>query len=61
MTWKLVDDPSFFELELIYLDEFSIMRQHADFPRFLDEIGLSDYWQSAGCQWNNDAVTCISF
>jgi tetratricopeptide (TPR) repeat protein len=60
MAWKLVDDPSLFELELIYLDEFRILRQHEDFPRLLDEIGLTEYWQSAGCEWGNDAVNCDS-
>ena len=60
MTWKLVDDPSFFEIELIYLDEFRILRQHEDFPRFLQEVGLTDYWRSAGCNWDNDAVNCDS-
>jgi DNA-binding winged helix-turn-helix (wHTH) protein/TolB-like protein len=58
MAWQLVDDPSFFEIELIFLDEFSILRQHADFPRFLDEIGLTEYWRSEGCRWTDDQVVC---
>ena len=58
MVWKLVDDPNYFEIELIYLDVFQILRQHEDFPRFLDQLGLTDYWQSAGCRWENDEVTC---
>jgi DNA-binding winged helix-turn-helix (wHTH) protein/TolB-like protein len=58
MAWKLVDDPSFFEVELIYLDEFKDVRQHQDFPQFLDDIGLTDYWDSVGCRWENDAVAC---
>jgi DNA-binding winged helix-turn-helix (wHTH) protein/TolB-like protein/tetratricopeptide (TPR) repeat protein len=58
MTWKLVDDPNYFEIELLYLDEFRILREHEDFPRFLDEIGLTEYWQSVGCRWENDKVEC---
>ncbi len=58
MAWQLVDDRNFFEIELIYLDEFRILREHEDFPRLLDELGLKDYWQSAGCRWENDEVTC---
>ena len=58
MAWQLVDDRNFFEIELIYLDEFQILREHEDFPRLLDELGLKDYWQSAGCRWENDEVTC---
>ncbi len=60
MAWKLVDDPSYFDIELIYLDEFRILRQHEDFPRFLDVIGLTEYWQSVGCNWDNDSVNCDS-
>jgi tetratricopeptide (TPR) repeat protein len=58
ITWKLVDDLNLFEIELIYLDEFRILREHEDFPRFLDEIGLTEYWQSVGCRWENDKVLC---
>jgi tetratricopeptide (TPR) repeat protein len=60
IAWELVDDPSYIELELIYLDEFRILRQHEDFSRLIDELGLVEYWQSAGCQWDNDAGICIS-
>lgn len=60
IAWKLVDDPRFFEMELIYLDEFKSMRQHPDFPRFLDEVGLSEYWASVDCRWSpiDDQVVC---
>jgi DNA-binding winged helix-turn-helix (wHTH) protein/tetratricopeptide (TPR) repeat protein len=60
MAWELVDDPNYFEIELLYLDEFRILRQHEDFPRLLDELGLTDYWQAAGCEWDNDAGICRS-
>jgi tetratricopeptide (TPR) repeat protein len=58
MTWRLVDDPSYFEIELIFLDEFQILREHRDFPRLLDELGLTNYWRSVGCRWDNDKVIC---
>lgn len=58
LTWRLVDDPSFFDIELIYLDEFSALRRHADFPRFLDQLGISDYWRDIGCRWENDKLNC---
>jgi TolB-like protein len=61
IAWKMVEDnnPSYFELELIYLDEFKVVRQHEDFPRFLDEIGLTEYWQSEGCRWDVSADTVV--
>jgi len=58
MTRRLVDDADYFEIELIYLDEFRILREHADFPQFLDDIGLTAYWESVGCEWTVEAVVC---
>ncbi len=47
-----------YELEIIYLDEFKVLREHEDFPELLQALGLTDYWNSIGCQWNNDQVIC---
>ncbi len=58
IAWQLVEDPSIFDIELIYLDEFSVMRQLADFPRLLDQLGLSDYWRDIGCQWADNSLNC---
>ena len=62
IAWQLIDDASYFDLELIYLDEFRLIRQHQDFPRLLDELGLTEYWSSVGCRWsrNDDQVVCGS-
>ena len=60
MAWKLVDDPNYFEVELLFLDEFRILREHEEFPRLLDALGLTEYWQSAGCTWADQKVTCDS-
>lgn len=59
MAWNLVDDPSYFEVELLYIDEFRILRQHKDFLRLLDELGLSDYWRQVPCRWDNEAGICV--
>ncbi len=60
IAWQLVDDPSFFDIELIYLDEFRILRQHADFPQLLDRLGLTEYWQNVGCRWGDDGLYCTA-
>lgn len=60
MAWQLVDDPSYFEIELLYIDEFRVLRQHEDFPRLLEALGLPEYWRSVGCQWDNDAGNCAA-
>jgi DNA-binding winged helix-turn-helix (wHTH) protein/TolB-like protein/Tfp pilus assembly protein PilF len=49
---------SVFEIEIIYIDEFREFRAHPDFAAFVEEVGLTDYWQGAGCRWIDDAVSC---
>jgi TolB-like protein/Tfp pilus assembly protein PilF len=47
-----------FDIEIIYLDEFRAFRQHPEFVEFTADVGLSDYWASAGCEWRDDRVVC---
>lgn len=49
---------TFYELEIIYLDEFKVLREHEKFPELLKALGLTDYWKSIGCRWSNDQVLC---
>lgn len=46
------------QVEIIYLDEFKVLRDHEDFPKLLQKLGLTEYWQSIGCRWSNDQVLC---
>ncbi len=48
------------QVEIIYLDEFKVLRDHEQFPELLRTLGLTDYWASIGCQWSNDQVLCDS-
>ncbi len=47
-----------YELEIIYLDEFKLLREHENFPELLQALGLTDYWTGIGCRWSNDQVLC---
>jgi tetratricopeptide (TPR) repeat protein len=58
IAWRLVEDPSYFDIEMIWLDEFSVPRQHADFPQLLNQLGLTDYWMKVGCRWDVDRLHC---
>lgn len=60
IAWRLVEDPSYFDIELIYLDEFRVLRQHAEFPQLLDQLGLTDYWMNVGCRWDVDQLHCAT-
>lgn len=44
--------------EVMFSDELKILRDHEDFPRLLDEIGLTDYWARVGCELTDGRVHC---
>jgi DNA-binding winged helix-turn-helix (wHTH) protein/TolB-like protein/Tfp pilus assembly protein PilF len=47
-----------FEVEIIYTDEFREFRRHPEFGDFLAGVGLTRYWEGAGCTWSDDKVIC---
>lgn len=49
---------SVFEIEIVFIDEFREFRAHPEFPAFIEEVGLAEYWESAGCHWTIEAVQC---
>ena len=57
-AWDLQESGEFYEIEIIYLDEFKVLREHEEFPALLQALGLTNYWSSIGCRWNNDHVLC---
>ena len=46
------------QVEIIYLDELKLLREHEDFPILLEKLGLTDYWASIGCRWASVQVIC---
>jgi len=57
---RLEETPSLFELELLFIQEFKPLRQHAEFPAIAEAIGLTEYWENAGCTWTPDKVSCAA-
>ena len=55
---RLEETPGLFELELLFIEEFKPLREHAQFPAFATAIGLSEYWDNAGCTWSPELVVC---
>ena len=47
-----------YNLELIYVDEFKVLREHKEFSELLKALRLKDYWNSVGCRWSDDQVVC---
>lgn len=57
-AWALQNAGEFYEVEIIYLNEFRVLREHPEFPEFLNALGLTEYWASIGCHWDGDRVVC---
>ena len=57
-AWILKRSGDYFEVEIIFLDEFRVLREHEDFPKLLESLGLTAYWDSIGCHWDGSRVNC---
>ncbi|MFQ5983683.1 MAG: hypothetical protein ACE5KS_09960, partial [Woeseiaceae bacterium] len=57
-AWALHAMNEFYEVEIIYLDEFRVLREHTEFQALLDALGLPDYWDGIGCDWDGERVVC---
>ena len=55
---RLEKSGEIFEAELMFIPQFSVLREHPDFPALLNAIGLTDYWRDNGCEWQTDHVVC---
>ena len=57
-AWALQKSGEYFEVEIFYLEEFRVLRQHEEFPELLEALGLTSYWDSIGCHWSGEQVVC---
>ncbi len=56
---KLLEKPGeFFEMEMLFIPQLKALRRHPDFMPLMDKLGITRYWQSKGCVWDGDRVTC---
>lgn len=47
-----------YEVEILFIDEFRGLREHPDFPKLTETLGLNAYWEAAGCEWLDDRISC---
>ena len=56
---KLLEKPGEnFEMDLLFIRQLKALRKHPDFMPLMDKLGITRYWQSKGCVWDGDRVTC---
>ncbi|MDH4124518.1 MAG: tetratricopeptide repeat protein [Gammaproteobacteria bacterium] len=54
----LVQPGELFEMEMLFLPEFRPLQERPEFLELMQLLGVSDYWQQAGCKWQDLAVVC---
>lgn len=47
-----------FEMDLLFAPELEPLRQHPGFGSLLEELGVTAYWQEAGCEWDGRVALC---
>jgi len=61
-AFKLAATPMEMEVEMLFVDELGILRQHPRFPELLQQIGLLSYWDATAwptmCRRQNEKIAC---
>jgi hypothetical protein len=56
---ELLDAPGEqFEMDLLFIPELQPLRRHPGFMSLLERLGIAGYWESKGCIWSGDHVSC---
>lgn len=55
---EIVTPSAALETELFFLPEFEPLRQRPEFLELMGALGVTDYWQEAGCVWEDLQVEC---
>ena len=55
---EIVTPGAALETELFFLPEFEPLRRRPEFLELMDTLGVTDYWEEAGCVWQDLQVEC---
>jgi len=47
-----------FEADLLFIEQFRVLREQAGFMQLMDSIGMIEHWHSVGCDWEGDRLHC---
>ena len=47
-----------FEADLLFIEQFRVLREMPGFLPLMDAIGMTAHWRSIGCQWQNGGLRC---
>jgi len=55
---RLEEPGEAFEMDLLFIPQLKALRRHPGFMPLMDKLGITRYWQSEGCEWDGDKVSC---
>lgn len=55
---RLETEGEVFEAELMFIPQFEPLRNHPGFGNLMDAVGLTEYWNSVGCRWEQGELRC---
>ncbi|GMR17123.1 MAG: hypothetical protein BMS9Abin32_181 [Gammaproteobacteria bacterium] len=47
-----------FEADLLFIEQFRVLREQPGFLPLMDAIGMTEHWRTVGCQWENGGLRC---
>ena len=55
---SLAQSEQSYETEFLFLDELAALHARPDFLPLLESLGITAYWEQAGCRWQQRMVDC---
>jgi DNA-binding winged helix-turn-helix (wHTH) protein/TolB-like protein len=55
---RLEEPGEWFQMDLLFAPELQALRDHAEFMPLLTRLGVVDYWQQAGCEFDGRKAVC---
>lgn len=57
---RLQEPGEWFQMDLLYAPELQALRDHTEFMPLLRQLGVVDYWNEAGCEFDGQKAVCRS-
>jgi len=55
---RLEEPGEFFQMDLLFAPELQALRDHPGFMPLLQRLGVVDYWEDAGCEFDGQKAVC---
>ncbi len=53
-----MEESETFEMDILWIPEMPVFREHDEFDDLIAALGIEDYWAQHGCAFIDDRVSC---